>query len=121
MDDMRNTYSLSGFSHRIGKLGRLQSLIQPIPVIAGDSFEINMEGLLRLTPMRREIVQEVQVDVCAFYVRHRHVYSTWEQFAREGYDTSVSLPTLAIALAARPSLYMGVAEIPATAPLWPIS
>lgn len=118
MDNMRNTYSLSHYSHRLGKLGRLQSLIQPMPVLPGDSFEINMEGIMRLTPMRREIVQEVQVDVCVFYVKHRHVYSSWEQMIREGYDTAVSLPTVAIALAGRNSIYMGPAEIPANTPTW---
>jgi len=102
----------------MGKMGRLQTLSM-IPVLPGDSFDIDMEGIIRLTPMRREIVQECQVDICAFFVPHRHVYGAqWLQMVREGYDTTVTLPTVAIAAAGQNSYYLGTAGLPVNAPTW---
>src|SRR5437773_1464807 len=43
-------------------------------VIAGDSFEMDAVGALRLSPLRRGLAIDSTVDIFTFYVPHRHVY-----------------------------------------------
>lgn len=69
----RNTYSMPLRAYIIGQIGRLQT-IKVIPVRAGDSLEVTIDGVFRLATTRKEITSECQVDICAFYVPHRHVY-----------------------------------------------
>src|SRR5205085_12083703 len=45
----------------------------PILVIAGDSFEMDADGALRLSPLRRGLAIDSTVDIFTFYVPHRHV------------------------------------------------
>src|SRR5260370_32882102 len=63
-------------SHRCllaGQIGRLIT-ISTTPVIAGDSFEMDAVGALRLSPLRRGLAIDSTVDIFTFYVPHRHVY-----------------------------------------------
>src|SRR5690554_7852924 len=53
--------------------GRLIT-ISTTPVIAGDSFEMDAVGALRLSPLRRGLAIDSTVDIFTFYVPHRHVY-----------------------------------------------
>lgn len=95
---MRNRYNLSHLAHIAGHIGRLQT-ISVIPVVAGDSLEINMNGIMRLAPTRKEIVSECQIDICAFFVKHRHIYTDrsfgptnpidWVKVVGEGLQTQV--------------------------------
>src|SRR5438034_1172927 len=48
--------------------------ISTTPVIAGDSFEMDAVGALRLSPLRRGLAIDSTVDIFTFYVPHRHVY-----------------------------------------------
>ena len=64
---------LSHFSFMAGDIGKLQTL-SCIPVMAGDSMKLSMEGVFRLSPLRRNLVVDCNVDVFAFYVPHRQVY-----------------------------------------------
>src|SRR5438094_6528278 len=41
---------------------------------AGDSFEMDAVGALRLSPLRRGLAIDSTVDIFTFYVPHRHVY-----------------------------------------------
>src|SRR5436309_3113372 len=51
------------------------------PVIAGDSFEMDAVGALRLSPLRRGLAIDSTVDIFTFYVPHRHVYGEqWIKF-----------------------------------------
>lgn len=83
----RNQYDLTHQVHTIGHIGRLQTL-SIIPLIAGDSIEYNLEGIIRLAQTRKEIVQDAQIDICGFYVPHRHIYGTdaWKLFMNGGVD-----------------------------------
>src|SRR5256885_16272240 len=56
-----------------GQIGRLIT-ISTTPVIAGDSFEMDAVGALRLSPLRRGLAIVSTVDIFTFYVAHRHVY-----------------------------------------------
>src|SRR2546429_601593 len=55
-----------------GQIGR-HITISTTPVIAGDSFEMDAVGALRLSPLRRGLAIDSTVDIFTFYVPHRHV------------------------------------------------
>src|SRR3989442_1327246 len=67
-----------------GQIGRLIT-ISTTPVIAGDSFEMDAVGALRLSPLRRGLAIDSTVDIFTFYVPHRHVYGEqWIKFMKDG-------------------------------------
>src|SRR5690606_39668695 len=67
-----------------GQIGRLIT-ISTTPVIAGDSFEMDAVGALRLSPLRRGLAIDSTVDILTFYVPHRHVYGEqWIKFMTDG-------------------------------------
>lgn len=82
---MRNLYNLSHLAHVAGHIGRIQTL-SVVPVVAGDSLQVNLDGIVRLAPTRKEIVSECQVDICAFFVPHRQVLGEdeWKSFVFNG-------------------------------------
>lgn len=108
---MRNKYNLSHLAHIAGHIGRLQT-ISVIPVIAGDSLQLNIDGIIRLAPTRKEIVSECQVDIFAFYVKHRHVYpeDDWVTFLRKGPQTENTFESLPVASGYRDPFFLGIKE-----------
>jgi hypothetical protein len=88
-----------------------------LPAIPGDSFEINMDGIARLAPLRKEVVSESQVDLCVFYVPHRHVFDEWNDYLQEGIDTSITLPSFALAADVRDPTYLLNSYAQSTIPL----
>lgn len=112
---MRNKYNLSHFAHIAGHIGRLQT-ISVIPVVAGDSLEVNLNGIFRTAPTRKEIVSECQVDICAFYVKHRHVWPTeWPKIVTEGLQTSTNLTAgPAVTAGQEDAFYLGIRQTGAT-------
>src|SRR5262245_60476915 len=66
----------------------------PTPVIAGESFEMYAVGALRLSPLRRGLAIDSTVDIFTFYVPHRHVYG--EQWIKFMKDgvNATPLPTV---------------------------
>src|SRR5207244_12260160 len=69
----RMAHDLSHLGFLAGQIGRLIT-ISTTPVIAGDSFEMDAVGALRLSPLRRGLAIDSTVDIFTFYVPHRHVY-----------------------------------------------
>src|SRR2546423_15631624 len=69
----RMPHDLSHLGFLAGQIGRLIT-ISTTPVIAGDSFEMDAVGALRLSPLRRGIAIDSTVDIFIFYVPHRHAY-----------------------------------------------
>src|SRR5258708_40056033 len=69
----RMPHDLSHLGFLAGQIGRLIT-ISTTPVIAGDSFEMNAVGALRLSPLRRGLAIDSSVDIFTFYVPLRHVY-----------------------------------------------
>src|SRR5260370_1010243 len=73
---------------------RSSDLISTTPVIAGDSFEMDAVGALRLSPLRRGLAIDSTVDIFTFYVPHRHVYGEqWIKFMKDGVNAT-PLPTV---------------------------
>src|SRR5260370_22976250 len=69
----RMPHDLSHLGFLAGQIGRLIT-ISTTPVIAGDSFEMDAVGALRLSPLRRGLAIDSTVDIFTFYVPLRHVY-----------------------------------------------
>lgn len=111
---MRNTYDLSHLSHICGDIGRIQT-ITVIPVEAGASIELAVDGVGRLAPTRKEIVSDCQVDICAFFVPHRIVYGQdWIDFINGGPDTPITFTGIAVDAAYRAPAYLGLPTCGAT-------
>src|SRR2546421_735845 len=79
----RMPHDLSHLGFLAGQIGRLIT-ISTTPVIAGDSFEIDAVGALRLSPLRRGLAIDSTVDIFTFYVPHRHVYGEHFFFLMKG-------------------------------------
>src|SRR5690625_7793543 len=80
----RMPHDLSHLGFLAGQIGRLIT-ISTTPVIAGDSFEMDAVGALRLSPLRRGLAIDSTVDICTFYVPHRHVSGEqWFTFMKDG-------------------------------------
>src|SRR4249919_4377623 len=76
----RMPHDLSHLGFLAGQIGRLIT-ISTTPVIAGDSFEMDAVGALRLSPLRRGLALDFTVDIFTFYVPYRHVYGEqWIMF-----------------------------------------
>src|SRR5437899_7144365 len=89
----RMPHDLSHLGFLAGQIGRLIT-ISTTPVIAGDSFEMDAVGALRLSPLRRGLAIDSTVDIFTFYVPHRHVYGEqWIKFLKDGVNAT-PLPTV---------------------------
>src|SRR5438445_273189 len=84
----RMPHDLSHLGFLAGQIGRLIT-ISTTPVIAGDSFEMDAVGALRLSPLRRGLDIDSTVDIFTFYVPHRHVYGEqWIKFIKDGINAT---------------------------------
>src|SRR5258707_12387600 len=89
----RMPHDLSHLGFLAGQIGRLIT-ISTTPVIAGDSFEMDAVGALRLSPLRRGLAIDSTVDIFTFYVPHRPVYGEqWIKFIKDGVNAT-PLPTV---------------------------
>jgi len=96
----RVRYDLSHWSMKVGSIGGLQTL-SCIPIVAGDSMEIDLSTVVRLSPLRRNLYIDAVVELFAFYIPYRHIYSDWATFLKAGIDESTTLGTVSPALDAR--------------------
>src|SRR5436190_69791 len=85
----RMPHDLSHLGFLAGQIGRLIT-ISTTPVIAGDSFEMDAVGALRLSPLRRGLAIDSTVDIFTFYVPHLHVYG--EQWIKLIKDVFIATP-----------------------------
>src|SRR6476659_5139635 len=84
----RMPHDLSHLGFLAGQIGRLIT-ISTTPVIAGDSFEMDAVGALRLSPLRRCLAIDSTVDIFTFYVPHRHVYGEqWIKVMKDGVNAT---------------------------------
>ena len=93
IDMKREMVDLTNLAFGMGKMGRLTTL-NMVPVVAGDSISLDVGGLMRFTPLRRQLVQDAQVDILTCFVPHRHIYSNWETFVTQGQDETQDLQTV---------------------------
>src|SRR5258708_38830180 len=89
----RMPHDLSHLGFLAGQIGRLITF-SPTPVIAGDSFEMDAVGALRLSPLRRDLAIASTVVIFPFYLPHRHVYGEQRiKFMMDGVNAT-PLPTV---------------------------
>src|SRR5260370_33006033 len=89
----RMPHDLSHLGFLAGQIGRLITF-STTRVIAGDSFEMDAVGPLRLSPLRRGLRIGSTVDIFTSYVPHRHVYvEHWIKFMKDGVNAT-RLPTV---------------------------
>src|SRR5436309_12913412 len=89
----RMPHDLSHLGFLAGQIGRLIN-ISTTPVIAGDSFEMDAVGALRLSPLRRGLAIDPTVDIFTFYVPHRHAYGQQRLKFKKDAVTATPLPTV---------------------------
>src|SRR5690625_5308295 len=84
----RMPHDLSHLGFLAGQIGRLIT-ISTTPVIAGDSFEMDAVGDLRLSPLRRGLAIDSNGVIFTFYVTHRHVFGKqWIMFMWDGVNAT---------------------------------
>lgn len=89
----RNSHDWSHFNFNCGDIGKLQTL-SVLPVVAGDSVTVELEGVWRLSPLRRNMVVDCAVDMFCFFVPHRHIYGQqWIDFIKAGHKETETFPT----------------------------
>src|SRR5260364_320761 len=89
----RMPHYLSHLGFLAGQIGRLIT-ISTTPLIAGDSFDMDAVAPLRLSPLRRGLAIDSNVDIITSYVAHRHVYSEHSsKLIKDGANTT-PLPTV---------------------------
>lgn len=117
---MRNRFSMPYYSMNVGQVGRL-NCISLIPVAAGDSLELDMMGVLRMSPLRRQLALDPRIDICAFYRPHRHCYGDqWVNWLTEGMNENETFPTASSGANTPPWGFFGVdvGSSNQTFPLW---
>src|SRR5205823_14076738 len=86
----RMPHDLSHLGFLAGQIGRLIT-ISTTPVIAGDSFEMDAVGALRLSPLRRGLAIDSTVDIFTFRSEERRVgkecRSRWWRYDQKIKDT----------------------------------
>jgi len=90
----RNRYDLTHYTFMVGNINQLQTL-SVIPVVAGDSMKLDFVSVFRLSPLRKNLTLDVEVELFLFYHPYRRVYgnSNWPLFITGGWDESISLTT----------------------------
>jgi hypothetical protein len=117
---MRNMYEKDHELHITGAIGHVRT-IDILPVVAGESLEYDLSGILRLTQLRREIVRDAQVDIVGFYRPHRHSYGDdWNEFIQGGVDETVTFTGQSTAGTTHDNLHgrFLLHDVPSTIPLW---
>jgi hypothetical protein len=94
--DKRNIHDKTHYSAVVGQIGRLQTL-SAIPVVAGDSLEIDINGAIRLSPLRTVLTLDAKVEVFAFYDKYRNVYGDdWVNMIKDGVNGTSTLETIEV-------------------------
>src|SRR5688572_32953316 len=89
----RMPHDLSHLGFLAGQIGRLIT-ISTIPVIAGDYFEMDAVGALRLSPLRRCLAIDSTVHIFTYCEPLRHVYGEqWIKFMMDSVNAT-PLPTV---------------------------
>src|SRR5205809_7543939 len=87
----RMPHDLSHLGFLAGQIGRLIT-ISTTPFIAGDYFEMDAVGALRLSPLRRGLAIDSPVDIFTFYLPHRHGHDQqWVKFMKHGANATALL------------------------------
>jgi len=102
----RNKFNLSHEK----KMSMNMGLIYPIlaqEIFPGDSFRVNSEVMMRLSPMIALMLHRVNVYTHYFFVPNRLIWDDWESFITGGKDGDEFLIVLYIYMDSENSFYFG--------------
>lgn len=90
--------SLFDLSHEVKlttEMGRLTPFMC-VPVLPGDSFQVQSQILTRMMPMISPVMHQVNIYTHFFFVPNRIIWDNWENFITGGElgDLNVPFPTL---------------------------
>lgn len=92
--------TMYNMNHQVATLGDICSVVPFMfqEIAPGDTWSGQIKGLLRFSPLKRAMLQDLYVDLIVAYVPHRLVYADWEDFIAEGPVDSptYSLPTVTL-------------------------
>lgn len=89
----RQPQDLSHLVFQMGNIGRL-TVLDCVPVVAGDSFEDTFVGAFKLSALRRNLSLDPCVDILSFYIPHRHIYGDdWIDFMKAGPSNPEGTPS----------------------------
>lgn len=78
-----------------------------MPVTAGESLELDINGIIRLAQPRMPIVSDCEIQIDFFHVPYRHVYGDpWTKFIKTGVNESTTFTGVAIAAPYRNADYL---------------
>src|SRR5438874_11903034 len=89
----RMPHDLSHLGFLAGQIGRLIT-ISTTPVIAGDSFEMDAVGALRLSPLRGLVIISSVVVITSYVVPHRVYGDEWINIMMDGVDAATLLTVI---------------------------
>ena len=81
----RNVFNLSHEFKFSGSFGKLMPIMCQ-EVVPGDTFRVNSEVFVRMSPMLAPIMHRINVYVHFFFVPNRLIWSEWEDFITGGED-----------------------------------
>lgn len=81
----RYMYSMAHQVATFGKIGQLLPFCS-MEVAPGDSWQGKFGQLVRLSPLKRALLQDMYVDTFLFYIPHRMVWAEFENFITWGPD-----------------------------------
>lgn len=100
LDFARNVFTFKK-GHKTNFLtGRIVPSIDPIEVLPGDSFNLSFAAVVRSAPLVAPVLDDLFIDVLAFWVPHRLIMNEFAQFLGENNSKAwtlkqdVNLPTL---------------------------
>lgn len=96
----RYRYSLNHQVATLSDFGRLCPFMK-IEVAPGDTVQGVIGALIRLSALKKALLQDVFVDMYVIYVPHRLVYGSFENFIAAGPETAptYSIPSITVAAA----------------------
>ncbi|MBS1353171.1 MAG: hypothetical protein HPZ82_06535 [Coprobacter sp.] len=85
----RNVFNLSHEFKFSGSFGNLMPILCQ-EVVPGDTFRVNTETFVRMSPMLAPLMHRINVYVHFFFVPNRLIWSEWEDFITGGEDGKLS-------------------------------
>ena len=87
-----------------------------IPIIAGDSIELNFEGVFRISELRRNLTIDVRAHMFSLFVPDRHIHGQdFIDFIKQGVDETITFN--GVNLGAEELFYVASGDATGTVPL----
>lgn len=93
MASKRHMYSMHHQVATCGRIGYLCPFLK-LEVAPGDTWSGKVGMLVRFSPLKRALLQDLYVDQYLFYVPWRLVFDEWEDFIASGPNPAASPPAL---------------------------